>query len=218
MSRKRDYISEILDTRSRAYKRAGRWQQFVKRNEAIIDAANFLEKGRGDSAAKSELLKYIAIGTVACIEAYFRLAIRDLIEHGSPFEQNVRKLQDVKLELGTILDMRREKITHGELIAHLLSLNNLDDINRHMSVLIGADFLGDLKNVKIPDFEKSALELMPDLYENMKELFIRRHIYCHEIAMKSKPTFVKEGRGLSAAILFVNASDNLVEQLIAKPA
>ena len=216
MSRKRDYIAEILDTRSRAYRRAGRWQQFVKRNEAVIDAANFLKKSRGDSAAKLELLKYLAIGTVACIEAYFRMAIRDLIEHGSPFEQNARKLQDVKLELGTILDMRREKITHGELIAHLLSLNNLEDINRHMSVLIGADFLGEVKSVEIPVYEKPILELMPDLIENMKELFIRRHIYCHEIAMKSKPTFAKESRAVAAAILFVNASDNLIEELIAK--
>jgi hypothetical protein len=140
ISKKRDYIGEILDKRSRAYRRAGRWQQFVKRNEAIIEAIDFLERGRGDTAAKVELAKYISIGNVASIEAYFRLAIRDLIEHGLPFDQNARKLQDLKLEIGTILDMRREKVSHGELIPHLVPVNNLEDINRHMSVIMARTF------------------------------------------------------------------------------
>ena len=216
MTRKRDYIAEILDTRTRAYKRADRWQQFTRRNEAIIDAEGFLSKGKGNHAARVELLKYISIGTVACVEAYFRMAVRDLIEHGSPFEQNARKLQDIKLELATILDMRREKISHGEFIAHLLPLNNLDDINRHVSVLIGSSFLDDLKDIEIPEFGMRPLELIPGLYERMKELFTQRHIYCHEIAMKVKPTFEKEGRILAATIIFVNASDRLIERLLTK--
>ena len=218
MPRKRDYIAEILDTRSRAYRRAGRWQQFVKRNHAIIAAFNFLEKARGSKTAKLELAKYFSIGNVASIEAYFRLAIRDLIEHGSPFDENARKLQDLKLDIGIVLDMRREKVSHGELIAHLISLNNLEDINRNMSVIIADDFLDAVQKVSIPSFEKPVLEIQPNLFQDLKDLFVRRHIYCHEIAMKTMPSLDKEHDGVLAAIFFVNATENLIEEILAEHA
>src|ERR1051325_7934856 len=136
MNRKRDYISEILDIRSGSLKRTDRWNHFNKRMDYIVGAIEFLKSLKGSQSERIELLKYISIGAVACLEGYMRLVFRDLVEHGSPFEQNVRKFQDVKLDLGIIFDLRREKISYGEFVAHLLSFNNLEDINRNLSILI----------------------------------------------------------------------------------
>jgi hypothetical protein len=211
MATKRDYVREILEIRSRSHKRADRWQQFTKRNVAIIRSTRFLEKMKGFSSERKELLKYISIGMVACIEAYFRMAIRDLIDAGMPFSENARKLQEIKFDLLTILSIKREKIGPGEIVAHLLPLNNLDDINRHFSIIFEKDFLEELKNVKFEQFDNlTTVELMPNLYELIKDMFAQRHIFCHEVAMKVVPTFAKENIILAASILFAAAAEKFI--------
>jgi hypothetical protein len=156
MNRKRDYISEILDIRARSLKRADRWNHFAKRMDYIVDAFGFLQKSKGSQSERLELLKYISIGTVACLEGYLRSVFRDLVEHGLPFEQNARKFQDVKLDLGIVFDLRQEKISYGEFVAHLLPFNNIEDINKNLSILIGSDFLDDIKNLELELFKGNS--------------------------------------------------------------
>src|SRR5574341_2500220 len=106
MASKRDYITEIVQKRSRLLKRVGRWKLFSTRYEQVLSAFEYLRKSKDASlAARQELLKYVPMGTVACLEAYYRMVIRDLIDHGAPYNANAHKLEDIKLDVATVLGM-----------------------------------------------------------------------------------------------------------------
>jgi hypothetical protein len=211
MAVKRNYIEEILEIRSRSHKRADRWQQFTKRNVAIIRSLNFLKETKSHASERKELLKYISIGMVACVETYFRMAIRDLIDAGLPFNENLKKLQEIKFDLVTILNIKQGKISPGEMVAHLLPLNNLEDINRNVSLITGKDFLEEIKDIKFEQFQNlTTFELVPNLYEIIKDMFSERHIFCHEVAMKIMPTFKRESEILGSSILFTGAAESFI--------
>lgn len=215
MARKRDHISEIHEIRSRSVKRADRWTQFTKRNDSVIAVYDFLAGMRGANKLRYELLRYIPIALVAAIESYFRMVFRDLIDFGTPYDQNVRKLPDIKLDFLTILDLRREKISPGEFIAHMLSVNNLEGINSHMSALMGSDFLESLNNTEVEfPSHKIKFKVIPGVYQGLNDMFSLRHIYCHEMALKSKITFETTANILWACTIFVFSTETLLEQLL----
>src|ERR1041385_4685345 len=112
MSKKRDYIAEILEIKGRSLKRTDRYNQFYKRYDPVVGAHVFLKFfGTQDPEVRSELLKYIPIGTLACLEGYFRMVIRDLIDYGEPYQSNAYRLDDIKVDIGVVLNLGREKVS-----------------------------------------------------------------------------------------------------------
>lgn len=87
-----------------------------------------------------ELSRYFPIALVSCIEGYFRLVFADLINHGAPYKDNAAKFE-IKFTIDTAVSLERHSVTLGEFVAHLLPLNNLDDIESNMTTLIGESFL-----------------------------------------------------------------------------
>ncbi|HZN25036.1 MAG TPA: hypothetical protein VFB75_12470, partial [Burkholderiales bacterium] len=78
---KRDYIAEISAKRDRLHRRGSRFAQFERRADALIEVHEHLERTRRIAApVKAELVKYLPIGWIACIEGYFRLVYRDLVD------------------------------------------------------------------------------------------------------------------------------------------
>jgi hypothetical protein len=203
MARKRDYISEIVEKRSRLLKRSPRYDQFLRRYDAIVLGFDFLKKeGRRDPYVRTELLKYIPIGSVACLEGYYRLVIRHLIDHGSPYDTNARKLEEVKVDIDTILKMGKEKVSIGEFISHLVPLNNLEDINRGLSTLLDIDFLEALKEIEDDENGQKIGEFADRLYADIKDMFSERHIHCHEIASRVQPGLTHTDRYIGATLIF----------------
>ena len=74
MSQKRDVTTEILERRKRLHSRVDRWRQFSRRNDALIDAYFFVSE-RHDSPVpiRPEVLRWIRVGMVAAMEAYYRM-------------------------------------------------------------------------------------------------------------------------------------------------
>ena len=76
MSKRRNYIDEIVSKKSRLLKKVRRWDQYEKKQYLINQAVSHLEEISGNDPAKKELIKYIPIATIAALESYFRLAFR----------------------------------------------------------------------------------------------------------------------------------------------
>jgi hypothetical protein len=215
MARKRDYISEIIEKRSRLLKRTNRYDQFLKRYDGIVIALDFLVKeGKKDPYSRSELLKYIPIGSVACIEGYYRMVIRDLINHGSPYDTNARKLEDIKIDIDTVLRMGKEKVSIGEFISHLVSVNNLEDMHRGFTTLIEKDFLEELNKIEDETIGKTIGEVADRLYEDIRWMFRDRHIYCHEVATRVQPRIVEAQSYVGATLVFTYAIEKMLQELI----
>lgn len=189
MSKGRDIIKEISAKRTRLKKGSSRWEQFLLRHEAQWDAFDYIKANiKGNPDFKYELLRYFPIGAIASIEGYFRLLIKDIIDFGEPYLSNVEKIKDIKFTARNVVAIYGKKITLGELISHFISLNNLENINKYLSILLELDFLKELSKFRFEiEGEKIALgKKASDLFEEIKEVFRLRHIHCHEIAIKEK--------------------------------
>jgi hypothetical protein len=189
MSKGRDYVAEIVSKRSRLLSETDRFKQLSARSGFVWESMEFLKNEAPDDAPhKVELLKYLPIGFVACIEGYFRLLYRDLIDHGPPFSDNVSGFKDIKFGVEQVVAIHSKKtVSLGEFVSHLLPANNLGDINRNMTTLIGEEFLERLARTRIAlreDFQPSLKEhnLHPEIFQTLKRLFELRHIFCHELA------------------------------------
>lgn len=121
---------------------------------------------------KLEIFKYIPIGIVACIEGYFRWAIKALIDLGSPYSENVHDLaksRDIKFDLTIVQAIQGKNITLGDFVSHLLSTNKFKDVNANMSSIIKNDFFEKLKPI-LPKFrEPYILEKYEQYLEKYKE-------------------------------------------------
>jgi hypothetical protein len=128
-----------------------------------------------------ELLKYIPVGLVATLEAFFRSVISQLIDFGSPYIERVGKLETVRFDVDYIVTLPQKRVSVGEFVSHQLKINNLGNIVKHMSVLLEQDFWNSLKNVV--DTESKELFLQnPDVtYQNIVRLFEMRHVIAHEM-------------------------------------
>ncbi|EOV0071964.1 hypothetical protein ACOIWC_004253 [Vibrio vulnificus] len=188
MSKKRNYVEEILDIKNRNNKTFPRYELIVKRVHPLVEGFRTIKKLPASTSFRNEWLKYGAIGYVAIMEGYFRLLIADLINAGSPYKDRIVELREIKFTPEVVLAIQDKKVTLGEFIAHLLPINRLSDIDNHLSVLLGTSFLKSLKAAPTypPTNMKPFGELFPNTFPHIERLFELRHIYAHELATKEK--------------------------------
>lgn len=183
MGRKRDLFSEISDIRARllfgsayselVFRRFALEQAFKQRDEANV-----------------EFLRYVPVALVACYEGFFRLAVKEFIDTGSPYLERAAKLSGgMKFDFEMLTILHNKKFTIGEVIAHNLSWSNLANINANMSPLMDSDFLTELRSVynrvdhEVHGSPKTPILSEPDVtYKYVERLFELRHVICHEIA------------------------------------
>jgi hypothetical protein len=193
VKRKRDFVDEIVSIKTRTIG--------VHRDTALksrlnsLDAALEAARSIADERGQRELLRYLPIGSVACIEGFFRLVIRDLIEKGVPFSDNavnLNKNNELRLDFQALNAIHGRRITLGDFVSHLLPINNLADINLHLSTLIGEDFLERIKTIDVLIVQDEHREykalgtIIGDVIQGVNDIFEMRHIYCHELALRTK--------------------------------
>jgi hypothetical protein len=216
MSTKRDYIAEILQKKGRLLRRAEPEEQFSRRLHPVVAGFRFIKNLKTSAPLRAELLKYGPIGYVACLEGYFRLVIKQLIDSGSPYAENAIGFEEIRFGISTVVAITSRKITLGEYIAHLVTLNNLSDINRCFSIVLGRDFLTELKSLNIserPDGKAlTIIDLSPTVLADVEELFRLRNIYAHELATSEpvKPRKIEACIG-AAAMFYTTANDYFVQ-------
>lgn len=186
--RKRDYVNEIRSIKSRSEFNSR--YDYGARLYAIESALNEFTDYNGDF--NNELLKYIPISTVACFEAFFRSAIKEIIDFGKPFSDNVanyNQAKNIKLDFEIVSAIQIKTLTVGELVAHLLPYNNYDDISSNLSILLDKDFTKELKNFRRISVSEDINKLSEDfqnrfaeIISSVKRTYELRHIFSHEFA------------------------------------
>jgi hypothetical protein len=220
MAMSRDYIQEIIEKKERLLKRTEIRDQYRRRLYPLIQAFRTLEKSKISGPIKSELLRYIPIGLVACIEGYCRLAIKELIDSGEPYLGRAKEIEELKFKPETIVAIIERKITLGDYIAHFVSLNNLEGINRVFSILTGEDWLARIKTIDTLTLETSKVYklerplVMDTEIDNFKELFRMRHILSHELAPREKVGVRRIQHCVSAAGAFMLALNEYIRVLL----
>lgn len=180
----RKKVQEILDVKKRA-KVSDRVFYLNRLEKLRIQVATNL---KFDIHPNEELIKYLPIATVACFEAYFKSMIIEIVDEGEPYLSRIPKLNDNKITLKFDTDaltaIHKKSLSIGDIIAHSLSFNNLDDINSHITKLLDVEFIKSIKqyfndNKNLSDFiDLNWDEIIKSVYET----FSIRHILCHEFA------------------------------------
>ena len=152
---KRDYITEILSKKERARfsERDHILFDRVRALEPVVDLCKSLAKSHDDAPdyplnilkENGELHRYIPIGMIACMESFFRISIKELIDTGSPFLDRASNLREIKFDFTIVQAIQGKKLTVGDFLSHLLPMKSLEDINNTISVLTEKDFLNELK-------------------------------------------------------------------------
>jgi uncharacterized protein YecT (DUF1311 family) len=215
---RRNYVEEILSVRLRNETNP-RWGAATLR---LLELDVALQKLGELPAGVS---KYFPIGIVAVMEAYFRAAIRELVDHGPPYSENAAKFEKdrgLSLDFSIVLAIQGRKITLGELVAHLVPLKSLEDIDRNMSTVLQTSFLDALKGTEdrwAIEVEGAArkpiLQNPEEIFDDVKKTFRLRHIYCHEIADSEKPDIAVITKSFDSSSIFLKAADQLMWNLVA---
>lgn len=181
---KRDLVGEIFRKRGTSLRRGTRLSKAQRRLDTIVAAFDYLEQQR-HSPDRQELLRYIPIALIACIEGYFRLAIQELVDSGSPYCERITELSDTVLSKEHVVAIHLRRVSLGEIISHTVKISQFGDITKAMSSLFGCDFLAALKRAQFSASEDGTPvtfdRFAPKAFASLRDIFTLRHIYCHQL-------------------------------------
>jgi uncharacterized protein YecT (DUF1311 family) len=164
------------------------------------------------------MLRYFPIAAIACIEAFFRLSIKKLIDSGEPYLSNSESiLPKNNISYEVLKGLVGQSITIGDLIAYSVSISSLTQLSGCMDKLMDCDFLKEISQVH----DRWAVEVekqpkSPILAEaeatlrDVARCFELRHIYCHETATNFRTEPGENEKCYEATILFLKAADQFV--------
>ena len=215
MGRARDIIQEIADIRQR--RRFGSaMSELPMRLFALEDAFKTHNK------TESELVRYFPVALIACVEGYFRMAIKDLVDSGEPYLSNVEKpASSLKLDFSLLRAVHGKTVTIGELVAHGVQLSRLEHIEAVLSSLIGKGFLEALRTTtnrwahEVKGEPATPILVKPDsVFADVARTFELRHIICHEIASAYEIKSDEVAQCFESCVSFLRASDELISETI----
>lgn len=188
---KRNFNKEISELKERGEFENGFYndQRLNDLNEVIT-----LIKTQSKNTRTDEVYKYLPIASVACIESFSRATIKTLLDKGGIYFDNLEKLiqqNNLKLDFEVLSNLQKKQYTIGEFVSHILPCNNINDLNKNISILLGYDFLSALKKHKpkiAGEFDYDSYYHFKKNYDSIAKSIIKtfefRHIFCHESAGK----------------------------------
>lgn len=213
MTKKRDIIQEILAIRQR--QRFGNAQA-----EVFVRLGDITSSFKKRNSADQELLRYYPIALVACIESTIRLLIRELIDFGPPFTDRAVKLAaTIKFDYDVVNAFQGKTISIGGFLSHTVRINNLSDIQTHMSDLLQIDYLSKLRDVR--DRWAVNIHKQPNepiiintnkTFNRVNRTFELRHIFSHELATSYKVEAQEIDECISSCDIFLKAIVELQNQ------
>lgn len=172
--------------------------------------------------AQSELTRYFPVALIACVEGYFRMAIKDLIDVGDPFLTNAEKpASSLKLDFSVLRAVHGKTVTVGELVAHGVALSRLEHIESALTSLLGGGFLQSLRATTDRwahevrgEPSKPILSNPDEVFAGVARTFELRHIICHEIASAYEIEADEVTRCLESCVAFLRAADEFISETL----
>ncbi|GGX62467.1 hypothetical protein GCM10007392_32960 [Saccharospirillum salsuginis] len=215
MSKARDIIQEIAEVRER--RRIGNAMAELPLRLFALERA-FKLHGSTDA----ELAKYFPVALIACLEGYFRMAIKDLVDAGEPYLSNAEKpASSVKLDFSLLRAVHGKSVTVGEIVSHGVPISRLEHIESVFSSLLGTGFLSNLRVVsdrwahEVKGQPAEPILKDPDrVFGDVARTFELRHIICHEIASAYEINLAEIESCFESCVAFLRAADELISETL----
>jgi hypothetical protein len=143
------------------------------------------------SPTDDEVFKYFPVAMVACFEAYFKLAIAEIIDRRSDLKKNAVSsfAKNIKIDIEALSKMNDVGISIGELVAHNLQYSSFEKIEEQMSIVLASSFKEKISTVHNRYLvEVQGAQIVPIVedvdkaWKSVRRIFELRHIICHELA------------------------------------
>jgi uncharacterized protein YecT (DUF1311 family) len=209
----RDRIAELTLIKQRA----GKYKRIPSKSDLdqLKDVWNRQLKGVGPT---DEL---IPIRIVTILEVFLRHWIETLIDHGAPYVERASKLKiDLKYDFPIASSLQGGLVTLGQLIAHSVSLNQVESFSATLKTLLDEDFFSAISKTRdrwrVKQEGDTVGPIIGDISRVRKtlvRLFEVRHILVHELPEKKPHELTEVVTFLDVAAEFVQASE---EELVTR--
>lgn len=215
MGRTRDIIQEIAEVRHR--RRFGSaMAELPLRLFALEHAFKKHDK------SEDELTRYFPVALIACVEGYFRMAIKELVDAGEPYLSNAEKQAfSIKLDFSVLRAIHGKTITVGEFVAHSVQLSRLEHLEAVLSNLLNTGFLQAIRATtnrwahEVKGQPVTPILAKPDeVFADVARTFELRHIICHEIASAYEIEPEEVTRCFESCVVFLRAADEFISETI----
>ena len=175
-SRVRDPISEH------------RRDAFIERIRIIVDSIHFIhEKAHPNSKIRKELIRHMPVALVATIQGNIKQILASLLDYDPTLLKKIKKIEKFHFDIESLMAMKSEKVTIGEIVAYTVNLNNLESILSIFNTLTENRLDKVMNKVDISYYNENR-----PLYEHhsnkinkaINNIFENRHVLCHEMASK----------------------------------
>lgn len=214
----KSFIEQVIKYQSRQLKHVHRKEQLEKRLHPILKSFDYLKgKTKLDKRIRNELLKYIPISLISCMQGYFLFLTKDFIDFGEPFTSRITSLKDTNFSFESIVALQDRQLSLGQIVSYTYSFSNFPTLLSVMDCILNNNFKWLISNYPLscPNCKCSFRieELIPDFFANIDRTFQLRNIFAHEIALKEKIR-ITEIDDLSGSIqLFLYLSEKIAEMV-----
>jgi hypothetical protein len=185
MSAKRDIINEIKAFKDRMSAERGIAgdTHYFDRLQAVSDLLGEIIYDKVSSSVAAELDAHICVSLVAIIQSVVRQVLTFVVDAKEHRGEALPELRDAKLTLAIARELKNQTVTFGDLITHFLPLSNVDKLSNAVSYVTGEDLIAFVKPYlrKQPREGESTLDTTVAAFgRNLRALFERRNVVCHE--------------------------------------
>lgn len=176
----RDRVAEISAIRSRKGKYGSKY-----RAEETISS---LHRKMIQEQSPVEL-EYVPIRLVTALEVFVRECVADLIDSGEPYTSKISHIaRNFKFDFELTRSIVDKKVSFGELISHVISVNSISDIDSLISGLTDRNLIDLLEGVadrwSVEVLGESPHPIIDDVAaakSTLQRLFEVRHVLVHEL-------------------------------------
>ncbi len=207
MTRKRDWIDQILSRQARG---------FPSRPFEVLLRLGMLRTAYGSGLDK-QLLRYFPIGIVTCFETFFKATAKLLVDSGSPYLEraaNSQQMRESRFSLEVLRALQGDDLTVGDLVAHLLDFGRLAQIDATMSLLLDSPFLELVKAAQLAGESQPIIGNPLAVFADVEKVFDLRHIFAHELAEIDDADAASVPQYLQSARWFLDASEAVVTRIL----
>ncbi|MCE5310483.1 MAG: hypothetical protein LLG20_22830 [Acidobacteriales bacterium] len=163
-----------------------------------------------------EAYRYIPIALVAAVQGWMRLAIRDLVDVGEPFASNSKDLKITKFDHDLVMAIASQRLTAGEIIAHFVSCNRIEDLISNLDAVIGYKVVPLARKVvfKNDQFVIEVDSIYDEFVATLQDTFTLRHVFAHELDPQQEVDSSTMVRRAKFCLLLISAYDRVVSEAI----
>lgn len=203
----RDRISELMLIKQRA----GKYKR-VPSHYDIAALKRTWETRRDGIGSDGDL---VPIRIVTIIEVFLRHWIEVFIDHGAPYVERASRLGSIKYDFAIARSLQGGSISLGQLIAHSVSLGNLDAICAVFEVLLGRSLFEAIAQTRdrwkerfeAPTEMRPIISDLAFIRKTLGQLFDVRNILVHEMPENRTHEEADVSKFLDASVQFLHAAE-----------